>query len=230
MIDCPYITGDYTTRLSETSVQFDTANSPFGSRGGIEGVPDATLRKKCVDLTPFVREAQLPDISPAGAERIKTLFGETTAGSFSPYASDGSKNITLQMLDTEYSILDAIFYPWMKDINSPWWYREDKIYTEWATPYPMATLEIKRPRMRYRLEPKKKESRGEVEKEYVNYSYKFIGVKPTSYSPFEVNGVGRSNLLRSLTMVADMCIVDLTNDIQNKVDAHEVVYDKTKLF
>ena len=37
----------------------------------------------------------MPEISPAGAEKIKTLFGETTAGSFSPYASDGSKQITL---------------------------------------------------------------------------------------------------------------------------------------
>ena len=53
------------------------------------------------------------------------------------------------MLDTEYSILDAIFYPWMKDINSPWWYKPDAAYTEWATPYPMATLEVQRPRMRY---------------------------------------------------------------------------------
>lgn len=96
-----------------------------------------------------MREATLPEIAPAGGEQITTLFGNTTAGSFSPYASDGSKPITLQMLDTEYSILDAIFYPWMKDINSPWWYRPDKAYTEWATPYPMATLEVQRPRMRY---------------------------------------------------------------------------------
>ena len=97
-----------------------------------------------------MREATLPEIAPAGAEKITTLFGETTAGAFSPYASDGSKSITLNMLDTEYSILDAIFYPWMKDINSPWWYKPDAAYTEWATPYPMATLEVQRPRMRYR--------------------------------------------------------------------------------
>jgi len=49
----------------------------------------------CLDLTPFVREASLPEIAPAGAEKIKTLFGETQAGAFSPYASDGSKPITL---------------------------------------------------------------------------------------------------------------------------------------
>ena len=99
----------------------------------------------------------------------------TSGGAFSPYASDGKKIITLRVVDTEYSILDAIFYPWLKDINSPWWYRPDKVYTEWATPYPMATLEIQRPRMRYRdvssEGDKKKDSRNESD--YTYYSYKF---------------------------------------------------------
>lgn len=164
-----------------------------------------------MDLTPFVREASLPAIAPANADKIQTLFGETSAGSFSPYASDGSKTITLQMLDTEFSILDAIFYPWMKDINSPWWYRPDRIYTEWATPYPMATLEVQRPRMRYRGGKDPHESRNDSD--YTYYAYKFIGVKPTSYDAFEVNGAGRNNLLRSLTLTCDMCIVDLTGDV-----------------
>lgn len=114
------------------------------------------------------------------------------------------------MVDTEYSILDAIFYPWMKDINSPWWYRPDKAFTEWATPYPMATLEVQRPRMRYTEFGKNQESR--LDTEYTYYSYKFLGVKPTTYAPFEVNGAGRSNLLRNLTLICDMCLVDLTAD------------------
>ena len=116
------------------------------------------------------------------------------------------------MLDTEYCILDAIFYPWMKDINSPWWYKPACAYTEWATPYPMATLEIQRPRMRYRTDYPNFEEQSRTEAEYVYYSYKFIGVKPTSYTSFEVNGAGRNSLLRSLTLVADMCIVDLDED------------------
>jgi len=153
LIECPYVSKEYKPKLISTSVDFATANRPqffrpVGIQSGLVN-GEETLPEKCIDLTPFVREASLPPVSPAGAEKITTLFGETSAGSFSPYASDGAKSITLQMLDTEYSILDAIFYPWMKDINSPWWYREDKVYTEWATPYPMATLEVQRPRMRY---------------------------------------------------------------------------------
>lgn len=139
------------------------------------------------------------------------MFGATTSGSFSPYASDGQSAITLQLVDTELSILDSLFYPWMKDINSPWWYRPDKVYTEWATPYPMATLEIQRPRMRYRDRPSSEDSRKDAE--YTYYSYKYIGVKPTNYSAFEINGGGVSNLLRTLTLSCDMCLVDLTGDV-----------------
>ena len=158
-----------------------------------------------------MRQAQLPEIKPANGEPIDTLFGKTSAGSFSPYASDGQQSITLQMVDTEFSILDSLFYPWMKDINSPWWYRPDKVYTEWATPYPMATLEVQRPRMRYRSGATDRDSRKDAE--YTYYSYKYIGVKPTNYNAFEVNGGGVSNLLRSLTLSCDMCLVDLTGDV-----------------
>ena len=65
--------------------------------------------------------------------------------------------------------------------------------------------------MRYRAGKDPKESRNDSD--YTYYSYKFIGVKPTSYDAFEVNGAGRSNLLRSLTLTCDMCIVDLTGDV-----------------
>lgn len=66
--------------------------------------------------------------------------------------------------------------------------------------------------MRYRNNAESAESRKDAN--YVYYSYKFIGVKPTSYAPFEVNGAGRSNLLRSLTLTCDMCLVDLAGDVE----------------
>lgn len=212
LIDCPYTNGqNYVSRLHQNNVNFDSVNSSFQTHTGIQsGTTDTSLVKECLDLTPFVREVQMPEIAPANGEKIQTLFGETTAGSFSPYASDGSRQITLQILDTEYSILDAIFYPWMKDINSPWWYRPDRVYSEWATPYPMATLEVQRPRMRYVSNAKKKDSRTDAE--YVYYSYKFLGVKPTSFNSFSPQSAGPNNLLRSLTFICDMCLVDLTHD------------------
>ena len=154
------------------------------------------------------------------------MFGQTSGGAFSPYASDGKKPITLQVVDTEYSILDALFYPWIKDINSPWWYRPEDVYTQWATPYPMATLEVQRPRMRYRPDAQPEESRNDAK--YTYYSYKFIGAKPTSYGPFEVNGAGRSNLLRNLTMTCDMCIVDLTSDVSGSSGESMNVGNRTK--
>ena len=77
----------------------------------------------------------------------------------------------------------------------------------------MATLEIQRPRMRYRTYSNSSEEESRNVSDYIYYSYKFIGVKPTSYDAFEVNGAGRNNLLRSLTLTCDMCIVDLTGDV-----------------
>lgn len=218
LIECPYTKGgNYVPKMRSEmhkDFSFDAINAKFEDGIGINGngQDNPQLPSKCLDLTPFVRDAQLPEIAPANATKIKTLFGETTAGTFSPYVSDGSKSIALQMLDTEYCILDAIFYPWMQDINSPWWYRPDQVYTEWATPYPMATLEVQRPRMRYRKNIQPSDTRGLDDSEYEYYSYRFIGVKPTSYAAFSVNGAGTTNLLRQLTLVADMCIVDILGD------------------
>ena len=65
--------------------------------------------------------------------------------------------------------------------------------------------------MRYMEEPSVKESRNDAK--YIYYSYKYIGVKPTSYNAFEVNGGGVNNLLRTLTLSCDMCLVDLTGDV-----------------
>ena len=111
IIQCPYVTqntgaSSYVTRLEQSSVDFGMFNQALSNPTGISGNPNEQLPETCVDLTPFVREANLPPIAPAGGDKIQTLFGETAAGSFSPYASDGQKSITLQMLDTEYSILD----------------------------------------------------------------------------------------------------------------------------
>lgn len=107
LISCPYIHPDGYKNFLFPNWDFFHANKDFASYwGGIHGGAyqdgktavverQMNLDPKCVDLTPFVREATLPEIAPANAERIKTLFGETSAGSFSPYASDGSKTISL---------------------------------------------------------------------------------------------------------------------------------------
>ena len=72
LIRCPYLLSEYTTRLKASSVNFGSANSNFWSRhGGIQSGSDITdLSDKCLDLTPFVRSVQLPEIAPANAEKI----------------------------------------------------------------------------------------------------------------------------------------------------------------
>lgn len=65
--------------------------------------------------------------------------------------------------------------------------------------------------MRYSKNPSASESRKDSDYNY--YSYKYIGVKPTSYNAFQPNGSGPTSLLRSISLTADMCLVDLTGDV-----------------
>lgn len=98
LIECPYAGWAYwMPKLEKSAIDYSAANwCFFRGTGGIQsGTDDTSLPDKCIDLTPFVREASLPEIKPAGAEQIQTLFGQTTAGAFSPYASDGQAAITL---------------------------------------------------------------------------------------------------------------------------------------
>lgn len=75
LIDCPYIKGGWKPRLEQTSIDFASVNAPYKGPGIQSGTDDTNLPLKCVDLTPFVRQAQLPEIKPAGADQIETLFG-----------------------------------------------------------------------------------------------------------------------------------------------------------
>ena len=64
LINCPYTKGKkYVPRLKSTSVDFDSVNSAFNDQVGIQS-GNQNLPEQCIDLTPFVREATLPDISP----------------------------------------------------------------------------------------------------------------------------------------------------------------------
>ncbi len=71
LIYCPYTQYDYKTRLEESAVDFYKANWNLWGEGGIQsGTDDTSLPTKCIDLTPFVREATLPEIAPANGEKI----------------------------------------------------------------------------------------------------------------------------------------------------------------
>lgn len=82
--------------------------------------------------------------------------------------------------------------------------------------------------MRYRDDAMECDSRKDPN-DYKYYSYKFIGIKPTSYSPFEVNGAGRNDLLRSLTMICDMCLVDLVGDVAGSGEGSVNMGNRQKL-
>ena len=171
------------------------------------------LGDMCFDLTPFVQSITLPNIGASAETKVETLLGSMQVGSFSPYSSDGGQEITFTLLDTQYSILDAIFYPWLKMIGNPRWYDPNNAYTGHSTPYPICTIEIDTP-MRWAPEP----GGTQENKLLTPYVYQYIGARPKNYTIPEINAESRSSLTRTLTMVCDLVIVDMNKDsFRNKI-------------
>lgn len=156
----------------------------------------------CFDLTPFVQSVQLPEIGTSTNPDVDTLLGTMKVGAFSPYSSDGGREITFTLLDTQYSVLDAIFYPWLKMIGNSKWYSSITAMSEHSTPYPICTVEVSTP---MRFYPAGKSSIG-------NYVYEYIGARPKTYDIPEINNEGRSSLTRRLTMFCDLVLVDMQAD------------------
>ena len=77
LIRCPYLEAVYENApLKRSSVDFLKVNASFDDHVGIQGGTENTyLSGKCFDLTPFVRQIQLPEIKPANADTFDTLFG-----------------------------------------------------------------------------------------------------------------------------------------------------------
>lgn len=182
----------------------------FSDKNDGEGIE---LGDMCFDLTPFVQSITLPNIGASAETKVETLLGSMQVGSFSPYSSDGGQDITFTLLDTQYSILDAIFYPWLKMIGNPRWYDPNNAYTGHSTPYPICTVEIDTP-MRWAPEP----GGTQENKLLTPYVYQYIGARPKNYTIPEINAESRSSLTRTLTMVCDLVIVDMNKDsFRNKI-------------
>lgn len=69
LIQCPYTDGGWLPLLEKSAPNYEGINWQLQGKGGIQSGTDNTkLDPKCIDLTPFVRQAQLPEIKPANAE------------------------------------------------------------------------------------------------------------------------------------------------------------------
>ena len=186
-------------------------NSEFAKHGtqaldiGTGNMPN--LGAHGFDLTPFIQSIQLPDIGTTASTDVRTMLGTMKVGAYSPYTSDGGREISFTLLDTQYSILDAIFYPWLKMIGNSWWYHENTARTENTTPYPICILEVSTPMRWY------PSGTGEGEFFTLNpYVYSYLGARPKSYDIPEINAESRNTLTRRLTMVCDLVLVDMDSD------------------
>ena len=175
----------------------------------------------CFDLTPFIQSITLPPIGTTAATDVSTQLGTMKVGAYSPYSSDGGREITFQMIDTEYSILDAIFYPWLKMIGNPKWYDDFDPGKQKHPPYPICNIEIATPCRRAPV-PNSEGEIPEADPRFIDekigtkgfsyYVYEYIGCRPKDYDIPELTAESKSSLTRRLTMVCDLVLIDMERD------------------
>ena len=193
------VSGDFQERNKELEAY---GHSGLFAKGDVEYGWGEDLGNMCFDLTPFVQSVQLPEIGTSTNPDVETLLGNMKVGAFSPYSSDGGREISFTLLDTQYSVLDAIFYPWLKMIGNSKWYSSATAMSEHSTPYPICTVEVSTPMRFYPAGALGSATIG-------NYVYEYIGARPKIYDIPEINNEGRSSLTRRLTMFCDLVLVDM---------------------
>ena len=196
------VSGDFQERNKELEAY---GHAGLFAKGDVEYGWGEDLGNMCFDLTPFVQSVSLPEIGTSTNPDVETLLGNMKVGAFSPYSSDGGRDISFTLLDTQYSVLDAIFYPWLKMIGNSKWYSSATAQSEHSTPYPICTVEVSTPMRFYPAGALGSATIG-------NYVYEYIGARPKTYDIPEINNEGRSSLTRRLTMLCDLVLVDMQAD------------------
>lgn len=130
------------------------------------------------DLSYFVQSITLPKFD-IGSDTFETIVGGLKAHKMSiiPTSSD----LTMSILNTEMSLHDNFFYPWMREITSPVW-----IYSN--CPYSKATITV-------------------TKMSNSNTSYMFIGCRPTSITPKDASNAPEGQIVRDVIFAFDYLAV-----------------------
>ena len=132
-----------------------------------------------LDLTYFVQEATIPKISIPDSEVSETVIGSIKTHKMA--VETDAKEFTLKILNTKVSILDRIFYPWMREISYPYW-------SYGTHPYTTATVTISF------------QSHNDV-------AYVFLGARPTSIESINATNALDTNMARGATFAFDFMYV-----------------------
>lgn len=156
-------------------------------KSGYPGIPEIAADSlfadgsgNTMDIRYFVQEATLPSISVPSDTPADTAIGSVQTHKMA--VETDSKEFSMKILNTRVSLLDRVFYPWMREISYPYW--------SYATqPYTTATITIDMT-------------------EHNDISYVFLGARPTKIESLNPTNALDTNMARSVTFAFDFMYID----------------------
>ena len=135
-----------------------------------------------MNLKYFVQEATLPNISVPSDAQPDTVVGTITTHKM--MVEPDQKEFSMKILNTKVSLLDRVFYPWMREISYPYW-----SYS--TSPYTKATITIDF-------------------SSHNDIKYVFLGSRPTKIESLNPTNALDTNMSRSVTFTFDFMYIDST--------------------
>jgi len=155
-------------------------------KDGYTGIPEIAAASlfgdgsgNIMDLKYFVQEATLPSISVPNDAVAETAIGSVQTHKMA--VETDTKEFTLKVLNTRVSLLDRVFYPWMREISYPYWSYPTQ-------PYTTATITIDMT-------------------EHNDISYVFLGSRPTKIESLNPTNALDTTMARGVTFVFDFMYI-----------------------
>lgn len=133
-----------------------------------------------LDITYFTQEGTLPSISVPNGDDVDTVAGMLTTHKM--FVQPDTREFSLKILNTRVSLIDRIFYPWMRELSYPYWSYPDQ-------PYETATITIDMT-------------------SHNDISYVFLGARPIKIETLNPTNALDTNMSRSVTFAFDFMYVE----------------------
>lgn len=132
------------------------------------------------DITYFTQSGSLPKLTVPNSEDAKTVMGDFTTHKMA--VQPDQKSFTLNILNTKTSLVDRVFYPWMRELAYPYWSYKDN-------PFTTATITISFA-------------------SHNDISYVFLGSRPTSVEALNPTNTNDTKMERGVTFAFDFMYIE----------------------
>lgn len=127
------------------------------------------------NLKYYVQRVAIPNFSIINDSSVDTVVGSFQTHKL--FLTPDNQTFTLEILNTEYPLLENVFLPWMREIQSPQW-----VYKNY--PYTKATFEVNL-------------------SSHSDLKYVFLGCRPTNITSFNPSHDLPSSISRNVIMTFD---------------------------